>query len=153
MSWACAAGTERTLPMNPIRLIGLPTDCNSSFLRGPAKASAAIRAALFSDAGNPASESGAEIGQEIIFDDVGDLPLSETPGDDVLIEQAVATAIGDGYILFLLGGDHSVTYPVLRAVAAAHGSVEILHFDAHPDLYDELQGNRRSHASHLPQLT
>ena len=138
--------------MNPIRLIGLPTDRNSSFLRGAAKAPAAIRSALFSDAGNPASESGAEIGREIIFDDIGDLDLCEAPSDDAMIEQAVAKAIGDGFIPLLLGGDHSVTYPVLRAIAAAHGPVEILHFDAHPDLYDELNGNRRSHASPFARI-
>ena len=137
---------------NPIRLIGLPTDSNSSFLRGPAKAPAAIRSALFSDAGNSASESGAEIGREIIYDDIGDLDLCEAPSDDAMIEQSVAKAIGDGFIPLLLGGDHSVTYPVLRAIAAAHGPVEILHFDAHPDLYDELNGNRRSHASPFARI-
>lgn len=137
---------------NPIRLIGLPTDRNSSFLRGPAKAPAAIRSALFSDAGNSASESGAEIGREIIFDDIGDLDLCEAPSDDAIIEQAVVKAIGDGFVPLLIGGDHSVTYPVLRAIAAAHGPVEILHFDAHPDLYDELNGNRRSHASPFARI-
>lgn len=138
--------------MNPIRLIGLPTDRNSSFLRGPAKAPGAIRSALFSDAGNSASETGAEIGREIIFDNIGDLELSEASSDDEIIEQSVAEAIGDGFVPLLLGGDHSVTYPILRAIAAAHGPVEILHFDAHPDLYDQLNGNRRSHASPFARI-
>ena len=138
--------------MNPIRMIGLPTDSNSSFLRGPAKAPAAIRAALFSDVGNPASESGAEIGSGILLEDAGDLPLVEEPVDDASIERSVTMAIDDGYIPLLLGGDHSVTYPILRAVAAAHGPVEILHFDAHSDLYDSLGGNRRSHASPFARI-
>lgn len=138
--------------MNSIRIIGLPTDRNSSYLRGPAGAPAAIRAALFSDAGNPASETGAEIGREIILDDVGDLALSEAPSDDEAIEKSVAEAIRDGVVPLLLGGDHSVTYPIVRAIAAAHGPVEILHFDAHPDLYDELNGNRRSHASPFARI-
>lgn len=138
--------------ITPVRLIGLPTDRNSSFLRGPAKAPSAIRAALFSDAGNSASESGSEIGREIIIDDSGDLPLTETVEDDALIEEAVAAAIRDGHAPLLLGGDHAVTYPILRAVAAEHGPVEILHFDAHPDLYDELDGNRRSHASPFARI-
>jgi agmatinase len=138
--------------MSPIRLIGLPTDSNSSFLRGPSKAPSAIRAALFSDAGNPASESGAEIGREIIIDDVGDLPLTEAASDDALIERSVTAAMGDGYIPLMLGGDHSVTYPILRGIAARHGPVEILHFDAHPDLYDELDGSRRSHATPFARI-
>ncbi|MDH4272114.1 MAG: arginase family protein, partial [Candidatus Aminicenantes bacterium] len=46
----------------------------------------------------------------------------------------------------ILGGDHSITYPVLKAVARAHRAVDILHFDAHPDLYEDLYGDRLSHA-------
>ena len=138
--------------MTAIRLIGLPTDCNSSFLRGPARAPAAIRAALFCDSGNPASESGAEIGREISLDDAGDVPLVEGPGDDALIEQAVSASVRDGFVPLLLGGDHAVTYPILKAIAAAHGPVAILHFDAHPDLYDSLLGNRRSHASPFARI-
>jgi agmatinase len=45
-----------------------------------------------------------------------------------------------------LGGDHSVTYPVLRAVRRQAPSLTILHVDAHPDLYDEFEGDRYSHA-------
>lgn len=133
--------------MTRIRLIGLPTDINSSFRRGPARAPAHIRVALFSEMGNPASESGLEIGREIALEDAGDLPLDEGPQDDARIEAAVAAVLAEGATPILLGGDHSVTYPILRAIAAHHGPVSILHFDAHPDLYDELDGNRRSHAS------
>jgi len=45
-----------------------------------------------------------------------------------------------------LGGDHAITYPVLRAFARKYSKLSILHFDAHPDLYDEFAGNRLSHA-------
>jgi arginase len=45
-----------------------------------------------------------------------------------------------------LGGDHSITYPVVRAVHRRHPALTILHIDAHPDLYDEFEGNRLSHA-------
>src|SRR6185503_15943007 len=45
-----------------------------------------------------------------------------------------------------LGGDHSVTYPILRAVRPHAPTVTILHIDAHPDLYDEFEGDRYSHA-------
>ena len=130
-----------------VRMIGLPTDRNSSYKRGPARAPAAIRAQLLSERGNAASESGLEIGAGISLEDVGDLPLTEIPEDDRLIEDAVAAALAAGRVPLCLGGDHSVTYPILRAIARAHGPVHILHFDAHPDLYDEFDGNRRSHAS------
>ncbi|MGA8539104.1 MAG: agmatinase [Terriglobales bacterium] len=45
-----------------------------------------------------------------------------------------------------LGGDHSITLPILRAFGQRIPGLTILHFDAHPDLYDELEGNRLSHA-------
>jgi arginase family enzyme len=45
-----------------------------------------------------------------------------------------------------LGGDHSITHPILRGLCAGRGPVNVLHFDAHPDLYDEFEGNRFSHA-------
>jgi agmatinase len=138
--------------MSSVRLIGLPTDINSSFLRGPAKAPDHIRAALFSDMGNLSTERGPELGRDIKIEDLGDLPLDEGAGDDARIEEAVRIACTDGAAPILLGGDHAVTYPILRGIAAAHGPVNILHFDAHPDLYDELDGNRRSHASPFARI-
>lgn len=135
-----------------IRLIGLPTDCNSSFLRGPAEAPNFIRAQLFSEMGNLATEAGFEMGEHFVIDDAGDLPLAEAAGDDMLIETAVKAAIEANCRPLCLGGDHSVTYPIVKAVAAAHGPINILHFDAHPDLYDELDGNRRSHASPFARI-
>jgi len=45
-----------------------------------------------------------------------------------------------------LGGDHSITYPVIRAISRKYPGLAILDFDAHPDLYDEFQGSRSSHA-------
>lgn len=138
--------------MRSIRLIGLPTDVNSSFLRGPATAPAHIRAALFSDMGNLATERGPELVADIAIEDSGDLPLDERAADDARIEEAVRSACAEDVVPILLGGDHAVTYPVLRGIAAVHGPVNILHFDAHPDLYDELGGNRRSHASPFARI-
>src|SRR5262245_48249951 len=135
------------MPACRISLIGLPTDRHSSYLRGPAKAPPLIRAALFSDMGNAAAESGLELGTDIEIIDRGDVSLHEADGDDALIEQAVEAAARERSCVLALGGDHSVTYPVVRALAAAVGPVNILHFDAHPDLYDAYAGNRRSHAS------
>src|SRR3546814_9197660 len=40
-----------------------------------------------------------------------------------------------------------LSFPIVEAVAAANGPVDILHFDAHPDLYDDFEGDPRSHAS------
>jgi agmatinase len=135
-----------------VDLIGMPTDVHSSFMRGPAKAPPVIRAALFSPHGNAAAECGLELGADIELNDLGDLPLREAPEDDAVIETAITASVSGGAAPISLGGDHAVTYPILRGVAAARGPVDILHFDAHPDLYDELDGDRRSHASPFARI-
>lgn len=135
-----------------IHLIGLPTDVHSSFLRGPARSPAAIRAQLFSPHGNAASERGLELGDGIDLVDRGDLPLVEGPDDDRLIVEGIGASLAAGAIPIALGGDHAVTFPVVEAVAAAHGPVDILHFDAHPDLYEDYEGDPRSHASPFARI-
>ena len=135
-----------------LRLIGAPTDRHSSFLRGAALAPPLIRSALWSDHGNMAAESGVELGVDVLLGDAGDLPLSEADGDDALIATAVAGAAAAGAVPLVLGGDHSVTVPVLEALSAHHGALDILHFDAHPDLYDDFEGNPRSHASPFARI-
>lgn len=135
-----------------VRLIGLPTDSHSSFLRGTAGAPPLIRAALRSDHSNMFAESGAEIGVDVFLENAGDLTLAEEPADDERIRGAVAEAIAEGVVPLALGGDHSVSFPIVEAVTTAHGPVDILHFDAHPDLYDEFEGDRRSHATPFARI-
>jgi agmatinase len=134
---------------NPrVRLIGLPTDSHSSFLRGPAEAPEAIRAALASDHMNMAAESG----EDVALADVGDLPLDETAADVARIRDAAAAAAREGLVPLLLGGDHMVSFPIVAGLAAVHGSLNILHFDAHPDLYDDFEGDPLSHASPFARI-
>ena len=138
--------------MTRIALIGAPTDVNSSFLRGPAEAPAHIRSALWSDAGNAACENGLELGREIQVEDQGDLPLTEDAADHDRIVEAVRAAAASGAVPITLGGDHAVSWPAVEGIAAVHGPVRILHFDAHPDLYDDFDANPRSHASPFARI-
>lgn len=138
--------------MTTVRLVGLPTDSHSSFLRGPAGAPGAIRAAPASDHGNMATESGAELGLDIAIEDLGDLALDETAGDFDRIRAAAAAAAEGGATPIFLGGDHMVTYPIVSGLAEAHGPLNILHFDAHPDLYDDFEGDPLSHASPFARI-
>jgi len=135
-----------------IELIGLPSDANSSFERGPAQAPAAIRQALWSDRGNLACEDGQEIGIHFELTDRGDLPLTESASDDALITAEVEASIRSGAVPLALGGDHAMSHAVVRGVHAVHGPVTILHFDAHPDLYDNFEDNPRSHASPFARI-
>ena len=129
-----------------VALIGLPTDSNSSFARGPAKAPSHIRRHMWSEAGNSYSETGVNIGGDGVVFDAGDVELFEDDGDRLRIENAVEAQFTQGRSVLALGGDHSVTYPIMRAVVRRFPDVRIVHFDAHPDLYPSFQGNRFSHA-------
>ena len=127
-------------------LIGVPWDANSSFMRGAAAAPPLVREALLSPAGNMWSELGVDLGAPGAMADAGDLELQDSVDAPRLIEDTVRRLIASGGAPLAIGGDHAVTYPVVRAVASAHPGLTVLHIDAHPDLYDEFEGNRLSHA-------
>lgn len=133
-------------------LIGLPYDASSSFLRGPALAPPVIREALFSPANNLWTEDLHDLRVPGVLEDAGDVALPQTAENRALIEAAIAKLLATGARPIALGGDHSVTYPVLRAVARAAGPFSILHVDAHPDLYDAFEGDRYSHASPFARI-
>ena len=127
-------------------LLGVPFDGHSSFQRGAAQGPAAIRAALRSLSTNSWNEDLIEVAARL--DDAGDLTFP--PGEDprTTIATAVGELLGRGLPLILLGGDHSITWPILRAVRLHRGRdpLTVLHLDAHPDLYDNFEGDRLSHA-------
>jgi len=132
---------------NKLALIGIRYDENSSFTKGAADAPPQIRAALRSDAWNLFSENGTDLSDDSTFFDAGDIEPVASGDMFTLIENSVHTLIADGLSPISLGGDHSITYPIVRAFARKYKDLSILHFDAHPDLYDTYQGNRNSHAS------
>jgi arginase len=136
----------RSQPMNPSKptLLGIPFDANSSYLRGAADAPPLIREAFHCDSSNSSTESGIELSTESVLD-AGDMAL---PPDSAFpaIESAVGELLNKGQAPVCLGGDHSITYPILRAFAKRFTDLTIVHFDAHPDLYDEFQDSRYSHA-------
>lgn len=127
-------------------LIGLPYDASSSFLSGAAQAPALIRAALHSPSANTWTESLQNIADAHVLGDIGDLELTSPEQSRAAITEAIAQMLDAGQRPLSLGGDHSVTYPILRAIAKKHPSLTILHIDAHPDLYDSFEGDRYSHA-------
>jgi len=129
-----------------LALIGFRYDENSSFMKGAADAPPQIRAAFRSDAANLFSESGVDLGTEGLFFDAGDIEPVSGSDTMTLIQDSMSTLLNDGLAPIALGGDHSITYPIVKAFARKFPELSILHFDAHPDIYDEFQGNRYSHA-------
>ena len=131
--------------MARVALLGLPYDGSSSFQRGAAAAPAVIRSAFESPASNRTTRLGVDLDRLPAVHDAGDANLTADTARES-IERAARALLDAGYRLLALGGDHSVTYPLLRAFRGRYPRLTLLHVDAHPDLYDEFEGDRYSHA-------
>jgi len=140
-------GAIKRSPSYELAILGIPFDEKSSYLRGTAGGPDAIRASSTGRARNPETELGVDLEHDTVIVDLGDI---DTSGDvDKTfreIETAVTAILKKKARPILLGGDHSVSYPILKAMARAYRALDILHFDAHPDLYEDLYGDRLSHA-------
>ncbi len=129
---------------NAICVLGLPLDANSSYRKGSATAPARIRECYFSDSSNLWTETGIDLGAMDLLYDAGDVDCSDHAFEAITRE--VAGLLSNQNRVISLGGDHSVTFPVVQAYANAYPDLNILHLDAHPDLYDSLENNPYSHA-------
>jgi arginase len=126
--------------------LGIPLDENSSYLKGAALAPEKIRDAFYCDSTNRFTEDNIDVTPWNAVKDAGDLKLSEMPKAFSEIESAVYDHVISRRKVISLGGDHSITYPVIKAFARKYQKLNILHIDAHADLYDEFEHNRYSHA-------
>jgi len=124
----------------------VPLDFNSSHLRGPAEAPPAIMEALLCGSANLTSEQGYAIDGHPTLTAPVTVKWAAEADAFAAIEQHTAQLQDQGCKVLTLGGDHSITYPIVRALSRQHPQLTILHIDAHPDLYDELLGNPHSHA-------
>jgi guanidinobutyrase len=81
--------------------------------------------------------------------DIGDLAINTFSLSDSL--RIIAESYGDilkhDLVPLAIGGDHSITLPILRAMAAKHGPVALVHVDAHADVNDEMFGEREAHGT------
>lgn len=77
---------------------------------------------------------------------MGDLILEGGADTRAEIEQSVTKQLENGGRVICLGGDHAVAHPILCAYGEAHENLTVVQIDAHPDLYDEFEGDRHSHA-------
>jgi arginase len=137
---------DTVLTLSRPTLIGLPYDASSSFMRGPALAPPHIREELYSSQSNGCAENGFHVLGESGIIDAGDISLPDTSDARALIESGIREILERGGRPLSLGGDHSVTYPVLRALGPRVQGLTILQIDAHPDLYADFEGDRFSHA-------
>ncbi len=129
-----------------VALVGFPFDAYSSFMHGAATAPPVIRAAFHSPSSSLWTETGLDLGQAGMYADLGEVVLDQLDRAFATIENTISKLLAGHHKPISLGGDHSITYPIMRAFAQWHRPLTILHFDAHSDIYDVFEGNRYSHA-------
>lgn len=136
-----------------VGLLGILEDRNSSFLRGPAKAPPILRESLMSNAFNTWSELDIDVSTSI--KDFGDIsPISNSHKSMMFDINLVLEKLRQENLLPLtLGGDHSITFPLCLVLRQQiKEPLVIVHFDAHPDIYHDFEGNPDSHASPFARI-
>ena len=129
-----------------VAVVGLPYDAGSSFRRGADAAPAAILEALHCPSAHLAAESGHDLAADPRWRSIGDLDLGDESTAHDVIEAGVRRLLEQDLRTVCLGGDHSVSAPILRAHAPRYPRLTLLQIDSHPDLYDVYEGDRASHA-------
>ncbi len=135
-----------------VAIVGAPTDDLVSDRPGARFGPRAIRAA--SCPPGPHLESKVDAFEELRIVDFGDAAV--LPADAVrthaAIEELVGHVVDAGLLPIVLGGDHSIAEPDVRAVAARHGPVGLVHFDTHTDTGREVFGVELSHGTPMFRL-
>ena len=135
-----------------VAIVGAPMDDLVSGRPGARFAPRAIRAA--GRPSGPHLDTGVDAFAALDIVDFGDAPV--LPGDVETsrraIEETVAQVVDAGTVPIVLGGDHSVTEPNVRALAGRTHSVGLIHFDAHADTFPEVLGSALSHGTPMYRL-
>ena len=135
-----------------VAIVGAPTDDLVSDRPGTRFAPRAIRAA--SCPPGPHLEAKVDAFAELRVVDFGDAPVlpADAARSHAAIEQTVGAVVAAGLIPIVLGGDHSIAEPDVRACAKRHGPVGLVHFDTHTDTGKEVFGVEVSHGTPMFRL-
>jgi agmatinase len=140
------------LPGFDVAIVGAPTDDLVSDRPGARFGPRAIRAA--SCPPGPHLESKVDAFAELRIVDYGDAPV--LPADPARTHAAIESTVGEvvaaGLIPIVLGGDHSIAEPDVRACARPHGSVGLVHLDTHTDTGTQVFGVELSHGTPMYRL-
>ena len=131
-----------------VAIVGVPFDTGASYRVGARFGPEAIRSV------SALLRHHNEVLDVSIFDhcsvvDYGDLPVNPGYIEDSykMIEEGLLPILDGGVTPIMLGGDHSVTLPELRAMAKTHGPVALIHFDSHTDTGDKRFGRKYTHGT------
>ncbi|MEM6764723.1 MAG: agmatinase [Bacteroidota bacterium] len=135
--------TRSTFKPGDTVVVGFPFDAHSSFMRGPAKGPTALVEAYHSPSANLFTEKGLDLSLVAGLHFIGNANLGDNYWQ---IERTIDQLLAQEVKVISLGGDHSITYPIMKAYAKRYPDLHILQTDAHGDLYPDFEGNPYSHA-------
>jgi agmatinase len=135
-----------------VAIVGAPTDDLVSDRPGTRFAPRAIRAA--SCPRGPHLEAGVDAFAALRIVDFGDAPVvpADAERSHRAIEETVKDVLAADAVPIVLGGDHSITEPEVKACAAIHGPIGLVHFDSHTDTGTQVFGAERSHGTPMYRL-
>ena len=139
----------RELNAVDVAVLGVPFDSTVSYRSGTRFGPRAIReqSLLLWGYNNVLQVAPFERLKVVDYGDVDVIPVDVTAPHNA-IEATAKTILQSGTRLITLGGEHSISLPLLRAHAAKHGLLAVVHFDAHPDTWDEeYPGYKFSHGT------
>ena len=131
-----------------VAVVGVPMDIGTSWRSGTRFGPKQVRAeSAMIRAYN--IQTGAAPFDSLNVADLGDLAINTFSLSDSLriIAESYAAILKYDVIPVAIGGDHSITLPILRGIAAKHGRVALIHVDAHADVNDEMFGERETHGT------
>jgi agmatinase len=138
-----------------VAIVGAPFDISTTNRPGARFGPRAIRALAY-EPGTYHLDLGIEIFEHLEVVDYGDAfcPHGQTETSHANIRERVHQVASRGIVPVTLGGDPSITWPAATAVADVHGhgNVGIVHFDAHADTADHIDGNLASHGTPMRRL-
>jgi agmatinase len=131
-----------------VALLGIPYDGGTSYRPGARYGPRHVReqSSLIRPWNPVLNVSPFEKLRVVDYGDVDVVPIS-IEGTFAAIEREMDALVGAGVMPLAVGGDHSVTLPILRSLARRHGRLGLIHFDAHPDTWDEYFGSRYFHGT------
>ncbi|WP_170607675.1 agmatinase [Ruegeria arenilitoris] len=131
-----------------VAILGIPMDIGTSWRSGTRFGPKQIRSESAMIRPYNMATSAAPF-ESLQIADIGDLAINTFSLTDSLsiIKESYEGILEQGVIPVAMGGDHSITLPILRAIAAKHGPVALVHVDAHADVNDEMFGEKEAHGT------
>ncbi len=145
-------GMNSTYEASDIVLYGMPMDWTVSYRPGSRFGPARIReASVGLEEYSPYTDRSLE---EIKYHDIGDLalPFGNAQRSLDMIEEFVGKLLADGKIPFGIGGEHLVSWPVMKAVSERYDDLVVIHMDAHTDLREQFEGESLSHSTPIRKI-